>query len=122
MKSYFATLAVFGVLLAGMLTNAAYIDRTTAEMSERIDSLPSFDAPSSEQELEEIIALWQQKQRLVCLSTPLESVESVTDCFRDMEHARKNGDGAEYEVARSRASNLIRRIARLERLNWGTVF
>jgi len=122
MKSYFATLAVFAVLLIGIIANTVYINRTVTEMNACIDALPSFDAPNSERELEKIIELWGSKQPIVCLSTPLESVESVTDCFRDMEHARASKDKAEYEVARSRASNLMRRIARLERLNWGTVF
>lgn len=111
MKTFYAALAVFALLLAAVFINTAHVCRVTAELQEELSSFS--DAESA---LTAVTELWQKERDILALSKPMDCVWEVDRCLLELEKAVQKRDAAEVDAALRAVSNAVARIRYIEGL------
>ena len=113
MKTFFASLIVFFLLIATISTNYFYINRTTSNLSERIATLP--DCENAEDDTKALLVYWSQEERFLGLSVPFEELQQTKDVFLSLHHAAREKNGYEFNKYRLLAEDAIEDLQRLEK-------
>ncbi len=119
MKSFWVSMIMFCALLVMIILNCCYTVRACDELDCMIQALPN--AENASQAVSELRDYWKQKSGGVSISTPLQIIQRVEDCFTELQYAADYGDARTFEKNRYLAKTLIqelrdRELPRLE--NW----
>lgn len=115
MKTFYASLIVFGVLLALILTNAFFIRHATKEMDDLLNALPTSEDMGST--LESLIAYWEKHKKWISISTSSEVINNVDDHMIELQSAFDQNDAEGFDLAIRLTRNTIARIRREERFS-----
>lgn len=119
MKSFAASIVMFGALLGIIIWNCCYIVRVCDELDRMIDALPT--AESASQSVSELRDYWERENASVSIAIPLQIIEKAEDCFAELQYAADYGDVATFERNRYLAKAIVqdlreRELPRFE--NW----
>lgn len=120
MKTFYAVLIVFALLLAVILCNALYIDRTVAALQQHLNSLAH--AEDAEAALTELERCWEQRRGIVALSKPLELVWRIDEHLIELRSAVVRDDGDDLDLALRLALDAVTRMQRIEGLSAELLF
>ena len=119
MKTFYATLAVFALMLGLIVWNACHIHQTANELTAQLDAMPQCE--QSLAALDALSAYWEKERRVLALSTAFEDIAALDDCITEMRTAAALGEEAEYIKSRAIAYNIIARIRRIEQCSLDSV-
>lgn len=120
MKTFYAVLIVFALLLAVILCNALYIDRRTTALQEHLNALPY--AASREAALTELEHHWSRCRDVIALSKPLELVWRIDEHLIELRSAVVRGDSDDFDLALRLALDAVARVQRIEGLSAEILF
>ena len=119
MKSFWAALLIFGLMLVAITVNHIYITRACEELAAEIESLPPCENAAAP--TQDLLRHWEGGKKCFGLSVSKGTVEKMTLCVEELAHAASCGDTQLFEGARIRAVCLLREIWNAESLlaeNW----
>jgi len=119
MKTFYAALAVFAAMLGLIVWNALHIHTTAAELTARLDAMPS--CTEAQAEVESLAAYWEQKRGLVALSTLYGDVTALDNCIAEMRVAIALGEETDFAQNRALAYNAVARIRRVEQVSLDSI-
>lgn len=98
MKTFYASLVTFTLLLLLIGANAVYIRKTATKLEEHLTTL-LIDG-SSFQEMDELETYWERRKPFVSLSMPSEVVWSISDRIIEIRSAvtQQDKDGLDLAV------------------------
>ena len=97
MKSFYAAMLVFAVLLLLILCNTLFIHRTASEMELRIDAV--VEAEDALGAVEELERYWQKKRTPVRLSLHGNIILSIDEHIEEIRWAVEQGKSDELMLA-----------------------
>ena len=112
MKSFWASIGIFGALVGLIIWNSIYIHRVCDELSCDALALPS--CAEGGEALAVFKERWEQESRYIELSVSHHSTNKINDCLAEWESAAKVGEEAEYERCRHLFLSLIAQILSTE--------
>lgn len=116
MKTFFASIALFLILLAIILGNTVYISNTVADLLYRIDTLPPCDKAGMA--LLELEALWMKHRRRIGLSISSDIIDQMQQHLVQMKTASALADTVTFELNRALAQSALRRIGEAEQITF----
>ena len=108
MKSFIASLLVFGVLLCVILINYSYVLRVCEELEQKIDALP--ECSEATEAMSDLLILWDKRSSMLKFSISLRQIDKMEECLSDLYYAASHGDARVFEQSRFRAKAVIRDI------------
>ena len=120
MKTFYAVLIVFTLLIALILCNTLYIDRTTATLREHLSALPH--AASTKAALAELEQYWSGRRGVVALSKPLDLVWRIDELLIELRSAVVRGDSDDFDLALRLTLDAVARVQRIEGLSAEILF
>ena len=119
MKSFLASIAIFGALIGIIIWNSLYVHRVCNTFTTTAEALPpcadGYEAVTS------LIRKWEHESTYLELSVSHHSIDKISDCLYEWESAVQVGDEVEYERCRHLFLSTIYQIQRVERVtisNW----
>ena len=113
MKTFWAALIVFVLLIVLITINACYIQKTAAKIQEVLSSLSS--APNDENGLEGLDELWRKHREIFALSVGHEEVKEIDKQLIAMHVAAREGAKNDFHCARLLAIETLDHIRQLEK-------
>ena len=115
MKTFFATLGVFVLLLALIVINCLYISHTMRVLEQQLLALPyASERVSAVDELERF---WKTNRTLVGISVSYNDIREMEKCLIQMRTAATQEDELSFENARMQALCELQHMRRLERFS-----
>ena len=108
MKSFVASMLVFGMLLCAILLNYNYVLRVCVELEQKIDTLPACSEAA--EAVDDLMKRWETESRKLKLSISLHQIDKMEECLSDLYYAAHYGDANIFEQSRCRAKTIIRDI------------
>lgn len=108
MKSFVASILVFGVLLCVIFINYNYVLRVCEELEQKIDALPACGEAT--EAINDLVERWETESRKLKLSISLRQIDKMEECLSDLYYAASYGDANIFEQSRCRAKAIIRDI------------
>ncbi len=112
MKTFFASLIVFFLLIAIIVANYFYVNHTASVLSDMLEALP--DCENAEAQTEALLAYWSREEGCLGLSIPFEELQQAANVFLELHHAAREKDRYEFEKYRLLAENAVDDLRRLE--------
>ncbi len=109
---------VLAVVIALVVGNAVFINRTVRDLTAGLDALPPV--PDSETTPAEIAALreaLESKEALLGLSVSYEEMDKAVESLRGLEASAAAGDVSRYRATLEILRDLMEDLARLEKLS-----
>ncbi len=109
---------VLAVVIALVVVNAVFVNRTVEDLTEQLGTLP--EAPDPETTPAEAVALREKlesKEALLGLSISYEVTDKAVEALRGLEAAARAGDVFQYQGTLEILKDLIEDIGRLEKLS-----
>lgn len=126
MSRYLAAALILALMFAGCLLNARHVDRLTGELIARTDEVCALAVRGETERAlsaaEEAEALWQAADAYTSVFVRHTESDAVSDAFGDLFSALYVGDAAAARGETRKLQNHLREIARMERINFGTIF
>lgn len=116
MKTFWISLTLFLCLLAGILTNCVYVNRTVSHLEQLIREIPeeSWDASASLQKLSDY---WTDQQDKLGFSVNYTELNEIEKLILSLQVHALEGNQAEFERNRLLLSAAVEEIRRLEQIN-----
>ena len=115
MKSFFASVFIFLLLLSLITWNYLYIHRVCGELQDAATALPEVSEGAAA--VEALAARWEREESFIDLSASHRSMDKVKDCLAEWQAALRAGDAAEYERCRALFLAATDEIQRAERFS-----
>ena len=112
MKTFYATLSTFALLLVMICANAFYIKSTARELTVRI--LPFLNEDYTEAEIAALGAYWEKQRTLVGLSVPAEAVFAIDEHLTEMRSALACHSKDDMDTAARLALDAVSRMKCIE--------
>ncbi len=123
MKGVIAAAAVLLLVTALVILNAVYVRRTTDGLLAAADALPDIPDPSATpQAVAALRAAYDRRLSLLSLSVSYTVLDRVEEALCSLEAHAAAGDGLQYAAALALLRDLMRDIARAERLHPENIF
>ena len=120
MKTFWAALIIFGLLLLLIAGNAVFIHHTATELEDRLSDLPP--CAEATDAVNDLQAFWQKRQEWVGLSVSYEEIRKLDECIIEMQSACAQGEESDFETAKCLAFSAVAYIRRLERFSPENLF
>ncbi|MBR6727823.1 MAG: DUF4363 family protein [Clostridia bacterium] len=114
MKTFYAAIALFLLLLCLILANTLFLHRVTDELELRLHKISTENAYGALQELE---SYWQQKKRILGLSIPTERLNRLQDRITEMKVLLDAADAAGFAHAHALALSAVEQLRESESLS-----
>ena len=114
MKTFIVALCAFSLLLALIVWNVIFVNRTISTLEKDITALPACDKAS--EGLEKVTVFWRKKRTLLSLSVSYGEIRDMDVSLAEMRAAATEGDTLQFETARLSALGALDDIRRLERI------
>ena len=108
MKTFYASLAAFALLIALIVCNGIYVRRTTAELEMLLSKGADATAFSKAE------SKWQEHKRLLSLSVSYEEMRELDNQFLAMRAAKNTNSTVTFEKARLLAVESLAHIREFE--------
>lgn len=115
MKTFYASLIVFFLLIALIVCNGVYVKRTTAALEALLSEISQM--PSSAESLQAIEEKWQSSKKILSLSVAFEELRELDAQLLSMRAAVSTGAAADFERARLLAMEALIRMREPEELS-----
>lgn len=112
MKTFYATLSAFALLLVMICANAFYIRSTAKELTVQI--LPFLNEDCTEADIASLEAYWDKQRTLVGLSVPAEVVFAIDERLTEMSSALACQSGDDMDTAARLALDAVSRMKCIE--------
>ena len=118
MKSFIITLLLLAAMLAGIVTNALYINNVVTRMTERLDALPSPDHPDCAAQALALQEYWDKQVRFVDLSVNYSMVDRVSEQVALLSSCAQRGDLYGYYAATALLRDALEDLEHPEKLSF----
>lgn len=122
MKTFYAVLLVFVLILGGILLNAIEIQSIASETEQRIKALSEYPSEESALEIAKLQAAWKERTNLLGLSVSYSVIDRVSEQMQLLAAACSFGDVYGYVETRVLLLDAIEDFRRLERLEIANLF
>lgn len=112
MKTFYAALSAFALLLIMIFANVLYIQGTARELTAQLR--PFLSENYTEAEMDELEAYWKRRRVTVGLSIPAENVRSIDEHLIEMRSAAACQDRDSMDTAARLALNAVSRMKDVE--------
>lgn len=112
MKTFYATLSAFALMLVMICANALYIKNTARELTAQLR--PFLSEERTEAEIAELEAYWSKRKTVVGLSIPAETVWSIDEHLTEMRSAAARHDNDGMDTAARLALDAVSRMESIE--------
>lgn len=120
MKTFWAALALFAVLLGVVVLNFYHINHVADELNRKLDALPACE--EAEEALDEMYRYWEGHKKCASLSVSYEVLYKMEENMTDMRSAMAEEEASEFEKARALMRISIRQMRRLEKFSIENIF
>jgi len=120
MKTFYASLVLFAVLLVAVVLNFNHINDVADELNRQLDALPACE--EGQAALDEMYAYWDSHKKCISLSVSYEVMYQMEENITDMKSAVAKQEDAEYEKSRALMRISIRQMRRLEKISIDNLF
>lgn len=120
MKTFWAALVLFAVLLGAVVLNFFHINHVADELNRQLDALPACEQAS--EALEEMYRYWDGHKKCASLSVSYEVLYKMEENITDMRSAVAQKEENEFEKARALMRISIRQMRRLEKFSVENIF
>lgn len=112
MKSFWASLCIFGTLIGVIIWNSIYIRRTCTALYEAAEALPACE--SAGLTVDALSDFWEQESSRIKLSVSRHTINKIDECLAEWKSAAKLEDETEYERCRHLFLTVMEQISRAE--------
>ena len=120
MKTFYASLIVFVLLLALISVNAVFIHRTAGDLETQLRELPSCEA--AEHAVAQLEAYWNKRKAWIGFSVPATKMEEMSNHITELRNAAEQQDCKDFELARSLTLETLWRIRHHEKFTAENLF
>lgn len=120
MKTFWAALTLFMILLVVVALNFYHINHVADELNRQLDALPSCE--DAEEALDEMYHYWDGHKKCASLSVSYEVLYKMEENITDMQSAVAEKEESEFEKARALMRISIRQMRRLEKFSIENIF
>ena len=117
MRDLIISVILFFLLIAAIAGNSIYIRKETAELQEAVNAVPAIDAPDCEKKIGELRLYWQDFKKIARLSLNYSELNRMECLIEEMDCHRQTGNMNDFEHAKVMMVNLLREMARLEKVS-----
>lgn len=115
MKTFYASLITFFLLLSLIIYNGSYVKRTTAELETLLSEHTQM--PAGTDALQKTEDVWQKSKKVLSLSVSFEEMREIDEQLLSMRAAVTADSAADFEKARLLAMEALARIRESEELS-----
>ena len=116
MKSFVSSLLIFALLLGGMILNYHYINDTCDTLAARIDALPPCG--EAEDAIAALGAFWEAHKGKIELSVSGSDIEYFEESLAELTVANQEKEEADFATAKALLLEGVKRLRRLEQLDF----
>lgn len=121
MKSFVAVCIIFAIMLACVILNCLYINRTADTLTDMVASLPRADSDDCRDAVEQLDSYWRERHDTVALSVSFVELNRISDVLSTLKSYAASGATSDFECARGLLLNAIRELRRLESFELGSL-
>ena len=114
MRTFYAALIAFSLLIGAVCANAVYVGHTTTALQQRITALA--DAENASAALSDVEEFWCRHKAAIAFSKHGECIREMEQSLNELSKAVKQADANELEEAVRAAIGVTERIRRAEGL------
>lgn len=115
MKTFYAALVIFLILLILIVCNGIFIRRTAKELEEKLQTLPPCE--DAEAAVAALSDFWEARKTWVGLSIPNEIVRDMTDRMTEVAVAAKQKNSENFDLAIQLSINAARQLRYAEQIS-----
>ena len=120
MKTFWISLGLFFLLLAGIFWNVHYIHKSEATLSDLVESLE--DTEGREETLCELESFWEKHRNFFGLSVGFRELDHFGEVLVELRWAHDFSSEAEFHHYRALLFDAIEEITRNEKISVGNIF
>lgn len=117
MKSLIVTALLLLCVLTLAILNLFYVDDAITGMEERLEALPSIDAPECIAQAEELESYWAEKENILGISIAYPFIDRVCEQASLLVTCASVGDTYGYYSAKALLSDALEDLSRTERFS-----
>ena len=117
MRALITSLALFGVLLIGIIINCIYVNRISEDLMLRAKEISTVHDESTISKLENLKKHFKKHESILLLSQSYLSVSKVDDCIDGAIAYAKLGDESGFQNTRAILISAIYDLSRLEKFS-----
>ena len=115
MKSFYVSLAVFGLLFAVIIFNSLFVRQTADRLTSLLGALPPCEEAS--EPFEEATRFWEERRSLIALTAPHKDIEALNTQMLHLKAAIQTKDAHAFERARTLAIDAADYLQALEKFS-----
>lgn len=120
MKTFYAALVLFAILLGAVALNFYHINHVADELNRQLEALPACE--EAQEALDGMYVYWEAHKKCASLSISYEVLYQMEENITDMKSAVAKKEDSEYEKARALMSISIKQMRRLEKFSIENIF
>ena len=120
MKAVWFSWILLFALLVFVFTNASYIQKTSAELSDLIEQMQNEEV--KEEAISQLEKAWKKHRNRIGFSVGFRELDHFDEVLSNLRWAHQVGDQAEFERHRLLLLDAIEELERAERSDWKCLF
>ncbi len=121
MKTFYTSIALFILMIAFILINASYINRTVNELTEITHALPSPINSNYDTCINDLKEFWEQNYTAISFSVCMNDLNKISDSISQLKAYSTNQNEQDFEATRKILINAINNMCRLEKISWDSI-
>lgn len=117
MRDLIISLVLFTLMIGFIVGNSLFVQRNTRQLISALGEVPAVDAPDCEKKIGEVRLYWRDFKKVARLSLSYSEMNRMECLIEEMDCHRRTGNANDFEHAKVMMINLLREMARLERLS-----
>lgn len=122
MKSILVACALFFLMIATIVGNALYVNKTVDGLLGALEATDPSESEQNARRLQELEALWEKEKKYVQVSVSHQKIDTVSDLLSSLLIYNKHHDLVEYEKTAALLSAAMEELRLPEKLSGENVF
>ena len=122
MRGFIITLALFILLISGIIANYSYVNNVHDSMHRLVAQLSNTPSKTNEALLQKLSNYWNNKSTLLSISVSFREIDNLTNAINSLSAANQSGDVAQFLIYKEQTQNAIDSIMRLEKISIKNIF
>ena len=121
MRDLIISLVLFALMIGVIVGNSLFVNRSVRELIEAVEAVPDLNSDDCGLRIKELKLYWRNFKRIARLTLDYIELNRMECLIEEMECHRLTGNVNDFEHAKVMMINLLREMARLEKIDLNSV-
>ena len=117
MRDLIISLVLFALMIGVIVGNSLFVNRSVRELIEAVEAVPDLHSSDCGLRIKELKLYWRNFKRIARLTLDYIELNRMECLIEEMECHRLTGNVNDFEHAKVMMINLLREMARLEKID-----